>query len=943
MPSHRHGVCRQALLSTAITLVLGAWSMSTLAASANATAAVDAAGGAIAGPVATGADSTSNVADAGTTSDGEADMAFSFDRSMLSGAGSNTTDLSRFEHGNPVLPGSYNVDIYLNNNWAGRRDVRFASAAPDASAAPCVDRQLLALLGLHPANLSSELVKALADPVTCVSIGDLIPGASMSFDMGNLRLDTSVPQAYLQQRARGYVSPEYWDEGVPAALLNYNFNSYRSSSHGQTQTTSYLGLNAGFNLGAWHFRQDSTVNWQSATAGMRARKRWQNIDSYVRRDLPSLGAQVTIGDSYTDGQVFDSFGIRGVQLATDDRMLPDSLRGYAPVVRGVANTNAKVTVTQNGVQLYQTTVAPGPFVINDLYPTGYGGNLDVTVTEADGRTHTFAVPYASVAQLLRPGTTRFDVAAGQLRNTALLNSPNVLHATVQHGFNNLLTGYAGIEGSRGYAALLLGSAINTRYGAFALDVTQARTAIPGFGSHSGHSMRLSYSKILPDTQTSLTVAAYRYSTSGFLSLTDAALARDYARRGLDAFSYAAPTNVTLIDGMPLQTVLTPAQQAALAGHSYDPVINPTGLQRQRNRFQLSMNQRLGMRGGSLYANVSASDYWNRTGNDTQFQVGYSNSYHRLNYGISATRTRDALGRYDNEYFATFSLPLGGSAHAPSLMLNLAHDSSGDNRDQAMLNGSLGADNQFNYGATVAHNSGNDAGGSSGSVNLGYRSPYAIFNASAGTGSGYSQASLGMSGAVVAHPGGITFGQPIGDTVGIVYVPGAAGARLDNAAGARVDHFGYAIVPYLTPYSLNTIQVDPKGLPLNVQLDATSTQVAPHAGAVVMMKFKTENGRTILVRARLANGDALPFGAQVFNARGTALAVVGQAGQILVRGVDQAGELTVRWQDNNGTTQSCSLPYRTERRDRELRPKSYEEVHTICTKISSSNTAGKNGA
>lgn len=202
MPSHRHGVCRQALLSAAITLVLGAWSMSTLAASANATAAVDAAGGAIAGPVATGADSTSNVADAGTTSDGEADMAFSFDRSMLSGAGSNTTDLSRFEHGNPVLPGSYNVDIYLNNNWAGRRDVRFASAAPDASAAPCVDRQLLALLGLHPANLSSELVKALADPVTCVSIGDLIPGASMSFDMGNLRLDTSVPQAYLQQRAR---------------------------------------------------------------------------------------------------------------------------------------------------------------------------------------------------------------------------------------------------------------------------------------------------------------------------------------------------------------------------------------------------------------------------------------------------------------------------------------------------------------------------------------------------------------------------------------------------------------------------------------------------------------------------------------------------------------------------------------------------------------------
>ncbi|WP_092701799.1 fimbria/pilus outer membrane usher protein [Rhodanobacter glycinis] len=907
-------------------------------AAAGATAAGAADAAPVASPASSGADSASSSADAGPANGSDADgsTTFTFDRSLLAGAGDNTSDLARFEHGNPVLPGSYNVDIYLNNGWVGRRDVRFASATPNASATPCVDRQLLDQLGLHPANLSAELVKQLVDPAACVSMGSLIPDASMSFDMGNLRLDTSVPQAYMQQRARGYVSPEYWDEGVPAALLNYNFNSYRSSSHGQTQTTSYLGLNAGINLGAWHFRQDSTVNWQSATSGTRARKRWQNIDSYVRRDLPSLGAQLTLGDSYTDGQVFDSFGIRGVQLATDDRMLPDSLRGYAPVVRGVANTNAKVTVSQNGVQLYQTTVAPGPFVINDLYPTGYGGNLDVTVTEADGHTHTFSVPYASVAQLLRPGTTRFDVAVGQLRNTALLSLPNVVQATVQHGFNNLLTGYAGIEGSQGYAALLLGSAINTRYGAFALDVTQARTATPGYDNYNGHSMRLSYSKILPDTQTSLTVAAYRYSTSGFLSLTDAALARDYARRGLNAFSYTAPTDVTLIDGVPLQTGLTPAQQAALAGHSYNPIINPTGLQRQRNRFDLTMNQRLGMRGGSLYANVSASDYWNRTGTDTQFQVGYNNSFHRLNYGISVTRTRDVFGRYDNEYLATFSLPLGNSAHAPSLMLNLTHDRNGGNQDQAILNGSFGAENQFNYGATVAHNSGNDAGGSSGSVNLGYRSPYAVLNASAGSGNGYSQASFGLSGAIVAHPGGITFGQPIGDTVGIVYAPGAAGARLNNATGARIDHSGYAIVPYLTPYTLNTIEIDPKGLPLNVQMDATSAQVAPYAGAVVMLKFKTETGRTLIVRARLANGDALPFGAQVFNAKGTPLGVVGQAGQALLRGVQQTGQVSARWNDENGVAQACSFTYALPRHDKAA----YPQIQATCVASSATPSLPK---
>ena len=170
-----------------------------------------------------------------------------------------------------------------------------------------------------------------------------------------------------------------------------------------------------------------------------------------------------------------------------------------------------------------------------------------------------------------------------------------------------------------------------------------------------------------------------------------------------------------------------------------------------------------------------------------------------------------------------------------------------------------------------------------------------------------------------------------DTIGIVYVPGAEGARLDSAAGARIDRFGYAVVPYLTPYMLNNIQIDPKGLPLDVQLDATSAHVAPYAGAVVMLKFKTESGRALIVRARLQNGEALPFGAEVFNEKGTSLGVVGQAGQILVRGVDQSGQLNVRWQDDRGATQSCSLAYQLAPRTKGKRAKAYEEIQATCAR------------
>ena len=55
----------------------------------------------------------------------------------------------------------------------------------------------------------------------------------------------------------------------------------------------------------------------------------------------------------------------------------------------------------------------------------------------------------------------------------------------------------------------------------------------------------------------------------------------------------------------------------------------------------------------------------------------------------------------------------------------------------MLNGSLGADNQFTYGVTATHGGGSV--GNAGSANGTYRSPYAVFGASYGKGSGYSQA------------------------------------------------------------------------------------------------------------------------------------------------------------------------------------------------------------
>ncbi|EOU92844.1 outer membrane usher protein fimD [Escherichia coli KTE36] len=61
-------------------------------------------------------------------------------------------------------------------------------------------------------------------------------------------------------------------------------------------------------------------------------------------------------------------------------MLPDSQHGFAPVIHGIARGTAQVSVKQNGYDVYQTTVPPGPFTIDDINSAANGGDLQVTIS-----------------------------------------------------------------------------------------------------------------------------------------------------------------------------------------------------------------------------------------------------------------------------------------------------------------------------------------------------------------------------------------------------------------------------------------------------------------------------------------------------------------------------------------------------------------------------------
>ncbi|WP_336222354.1 fimbria/pilus outer membrane usher protein [Citrobacter amalonaticus] len=794
----------------------------------------------------------------------------SFDPVFLSKAPSSQVDLKRFERGASAMPGDYPADIFVNDISIGKNTITFREQ-PDKSVALCLTPGVIKQMGLDYRQLKPEVRELLKnDDAGCQLLSQVLPDASPVFDSGAQRLDISVPQALIKNAGRGYVSPELWDSGVPAATLGYNSNFYTTKSNGQELKSGYVGLNSGVNIGAWYFRHNGNYNWQDDTGG-----KYQRINTYVQRDIAQIGGRLVLGENNTSGQVFDSLPYTGGELIDDDRMRPQSERGFAPEIRGIARTNARVTVRQNGQIIYDTTVAPGAFVINDLYPTGYGGDLDVTVTEADNSTQTFSVPYSSVSQLLRPGSSHYDMVIGKLNDDSISDDPQLYQLTYQRGLSNLFTGYGGLQLSTHYYALELGTALNTPLGALAFDSTQSRTHLntnswEGMGydnSMSGQSYRVSLSKYIQDTKSNISIAAYRFSTSGYMDFRTA-----------------------------MQTV-----------EAIDHGDNPGDIYRPKNKLTITANQGLPDGWGQFYSSGYVQDYWNRdTGSDLQYQVGYSNWFHNVSYSFNAGRSRNGDGDIETTFLFNISMPLGSSdqQNKPQLNASITRDGSGNTGELVGISGTGGADHQYSYGVSGSHY--NNGIGSSGTANGQYRSPYTNIMGSVSTGDGYNSASAGLSGTVIGFEGGAVFTPYTGDTFAIVEAKGASGARVGNYSGVTVDHWGHAAVPYLNPYEMNEIDLDPKGLPYDVELETTSQKVAPHAGAVVRLKYPTQRGYPVLIAAHTAGNGPIPFGAEVTDSKGNVVGSVGQGSVIYARVENERDHLRVIWGSGDG--QQCGVSY-----------------------------------
>lgn len=344
----------------------------------------------------------------------------------IDGPGKDISDLSAFEEGVGQMPGTYRVDVLVNQTLTGTHDIEFSmqkDSHGQTSLQPCISMEMLRDFGVR-----TEQFPQLTGENHCANLA-AIPNAATQFVFNKQQLLLSIPQAAMNNQARGYVAPERLDEGINALLLNYSFTGGNTQARHSDMTDSdsyYLNLRPGLNIGPWRVRNYST--WSRNTSGDNTQNNWDSAYTYAQRNIIALKSQLTLGESNSPSDLFDSVPFRGAQLASDDDMLPDSLRGYAPVVRGIARTNAQVIIKQNGYTIYQSYVSPGAFEITDMYPTGSSGDLDVTIKEADGSEQHQLVPFASLPVLQREGRLKYSLTAV---STVLTTAPSIKHSLLR--------------------------------------------------------------------------------------------------------------------------------------------------------------------------------------------------------------------------------------------------------------------------------------------------------------------------------------------------------------------------------------------------------------------------------------------------------------------------------------------------------------------------------
>lgn len=797
-----------------------------------------------------------------------------FDVSALKSLGYGAEVAEFFKQGSQFLPGQYDVTVVVNGSARYPATVTFGERG-QLCLTPVLQKTLkLKAVDIHTASVDTQLT-ANADNVPrddeardanldieCVDIVTVYPSAQVTPHPNTFTVDLLVSEADFDPQLRG----DELTYGGFAVFSNYRV--YGMQMKGTETQHFYQGqFESGVNWHNWLLRNNSSVS-----AGKNSTQ-YQFNETTLARSITPWRSMLQLGQINTQGSVFGGTPLNGVQLYSDAGLQADN--ALVVPITGVAESPATVEVMQNGRLLYRTLVPAGPFSLDRINGVVSGQPLQVTVLQEDGRQQQFSVVTTARASDQIISKPTYQVAVGQYRKRAgneAIETPLI----------------ANLEGSVRYhqTDYLAGLQVSDRYQSVGGRLARQW----GEQGHIGSSVGAQYAH-----NTDKQGQQWDASVSAALGPISLGLSSLYRTRDYPTLEETLQKTPTL---------------------ERDNADNTATWWQKSSETQTANSVSLSA-GNADWGRVSYALGYNHYYGDKSDTVLHTVSYAKRLGIVSFSASLQGGSDRDNRLFVNASVPLGRKASVSMQMQRY--------QDSTTLTSTLNhrPSNLWGYSVGVSRNDTQTR--MNGSLNA-----TTAYSQLTGSGSWTDENThammLSASGAVVYADGLLaTSAVPLGDTFGVLRVPGQSGVQINTLGGGTTvtNHWGTAAIPTLPVNRKTTVQLNTKNLPLNVRLDTTSFDVAVAKGTVISREVTATVMKQLLLGITLADGTPAPSGSSLVDEKGQLMGLVMGEGNAMLSNA-QIGQ-PVRLRMANQRECVLSYPVPTHFDPNAL----YEEAAAIC--------------
>lgn len=775
-------------------------------------------------------------------------------------------DLQKYANAKYVPPGLYTLAININGRTLPKTADIEVSEDSDSNSNLCLQEELIPLLGIkeefHQQIPMREQSSCIALEKTTVFTADI----ALNEQLLKIRIGSQFAEPIFND----WDPPQFWNTGIDGLLLDYNANASKSKSGNFDRHSANVYGFTGTNWGQWRARAHYRLNYQNGSDNA-VDGSWGDV--YAYKPLATQNARITLGETSLGTRILDGFGYTGVKYNTDQSMLPPALQGYAPVVEGIAKTNATVTVTQNDRTIYSGFVVAGPYRINEL--TGWTtGLLTITLEYDDGTSESYTMTANSLPFLTRSGEVQYTFAVGRPTSNHQPYGDLFGAGELSYGLRNGTSVMGGGLLSRDYLGLAagLGQDLNA-FGMASIDTAQSRATLGDGRNIRGGSYSFSWSKDFNDAGTRLSFAGYRFTERDYMSFSTFS-----SRQNSEEMRKENAGE----DG-----------ETAINERFNDPYSN------RKNTYNLSISQQVPwLNGVSLsYSNTS---YWDsRRPKEERFNLVTGRDFHVAQNRVSVTlnTSMSNVGNSsDRALFLTASMPLGSKpgTYSSSLSARMSTSSSGESQ-QGVEYSTSDADSSVRLGI--------DRASSSQILRAGYsdnRSPLVNTSLAASytnEGDYYLAGSMRGGLTVTEHGPALHASLSATDTPRILFDAGSGneGIQLNGNNGGKTNSFGLAVASDGQAYRRMNAGVNLSTLPDDMEVQgATIYTPTLTEGAIGYYKLDVLRGAKAFISIDFPDGMDTPIAADIVRTDDEkAVGMVGHEGLSYVSGVKAGMELKVK--------------------------------------------------